>query len=441
MYYRYRINEDLILLYTFLRYLYSLILTLALPFIFLRLYIKSLKVPSYRSRWPERLGFFKSTAAQGGIWIHAVSVGEVVATLPLINALQAQYPQLVITVTTTTATGSQRLKQSVGAKINHMFMPYDLGWALQRVFTKIKPCLLIVMETELWPNLLYKAQQNNVPVVIVNARISDRSLHGYARIRFLTKTMLQQIAKVFAQSQHDAERFVTLGLVPNKLEITGNLKFDVQIPIAQLQLGMALKGSLHGRTVWIAASTHAGEETQVLQAFMKLRMAWPNLLLILVPRHPARFDEVAQLIEGQQLSYVRRSTAAPCNQETQVLLGDTMGELNVFYAAADIAFVGGSLIPIGGHNLLEPAAAGVATLSGPYLSNFQEITDKLLDCQALFIVQNVQDMCEQIDLWLHNPALCIATGVRGLDVVEQNRGATAKALLKLTSYFDQSLGL
>lgn len=422
-------------MYTLLRYLYSLLLTLALPLIFLRLYLRSIKVPSYRMRWLERLGIIKATIEPGGIWIHAVSVGEVVAAIPLINALQLSYPHMPITVTTTTPTGSQRLQQSIGDKVNHMYMPYDVAWALQDILHKIRPKVLLIMETELWPNLLYKCKQQEIPVIIVNARISDKSLRGYKRIKPFTARLLQQVTLVLAQSDQDGERFVELGLAPDKLEVVGNLKFDVEIPQQQQLLGMALKGKLNNRQVWVAASTHAGEEEQILTAFATIHAKWPDCLLILVPRHPNRFDDVANLIEKHGFSYVRRSTDHLCTPDTAVLLGDTMGELNIFYAAADLAFVGGSLVPIGGHNLLEPAAAGIAMMTGPHMNNFKEITDKLLENQAVFIVHNMKQITQQVEIWLSNTQLRGDVGARGLAVIVQNRGTTAKVIYKLAHYF------
>jgi 3-deoxy-D-manno-octulosonic-acid transferase len=414
---------------------------LALPLIFLRLFIRSLKVPSYRRRWLERFGIVAKQTPSGGVWIHAVSVGEVVAAVPLISALLASYPDLPLTITTTTPTGSQRLQQALGEKITHMYMPYDLSWALQDVFKKIRPKLIVLMETELWPNLLYKCQQQQIPVIIANGRISDRSLIGYHKIKVFVAHMLQQVTMVLAQSQQDGERFMQLGLDPTKLQVTGNLKFDVQVPIQQQQFGLALKGSLQNRQVWVAASTHLGEEIIILQSFQELRKKWPDLLLILVPRHPNRFDEVARILEQFNLTYVRRSNNVPCLHTTAVLLGDTMGELNIFYAAADFAFVGGSLVPVGGHNLLEPAAAGIGIMTGPQVSNFKEITDKLLENQAAVVVHNKPEIVEQVNNWLANPTQLQQCGANALQVIEANRGATGKVILKLSAYLGQSLGL
>lgn len=428
-------------LYNILRYLYSFAIVLAMPFIFLKLYLRSFKLPAYRSRWLERLGYATAQLPSEGIWLHAVSVGEVVAALPLINALLTSYPQLPITVTTTTPTGSQRLKQSMGDKVTHIYMPYDLSLTLQPIFNKLRPRLMIVMETELWPNLLHQCQQREIPVVIVNGRISDKSLVGYARIKNFTAAMLNQVTMICAQSVQDAERFKILGLAANKVVVSGNLKFDVQISDVQQQLGKELKTSVGNRIIWIAASTHAGEETKVLAAFKELRQQHPDLLLLLVPRHPDRFNEVATVIEQADLTYVRRSADVVCTNDIAVLLGDTMGEMNVFYSAADIALVCGSLMPIGGHNLLEPASAGVAILTGPYFSNFQEITEKLLENNAVVVVQDHAQLCAQMLLWLNEPQQRAAYGKRALAVIEKNRGATAKVLNKLALYLDQSLDL
>ena len=411
---------------------------LALPFIFLRLLLRSIRVPSYRQRWPERLGIFSgSKLAKNGIWIHAVSVGEVVAAIPLIKSLQAKYPTMLLTVTTTTPTGSQRLKQSLQETVNHVFMPYDIPWAINSFIKKIQPSCLIIMETELWPNLLHVCKSVNIPVIIANGRISDKSLSGYHKIKGFVAQMLQQVTFVAAQSKLDAERFLLLGLTANKMQISGNLKFDVQVPELQQQLGKSLKANLGARQVLVAASTHAGEEEQIIAAFKYIKHKFPDCLLILVPRHPDRFNSVAKLLDENQLSYRRRTQNATVDLDTQVLLGDTMGELNIFYAAADLAFVGGSLIPIGGHNLLEPVALGVTTITGPFISNFQEITDKLRHAGAIRIVQDSNQLAELALVLLAQDSLRHEISLSGLAMIEQNRGAVLKVLNILSSYLSQ----
>lgn len=430
------------------RFIYSLFITLALPVIFARLLLRSIKVPAYRQRLLERLGIYPDLRVlpqfkPEGIWIHAVSVGEVVAALPLIKALQANYPAMSITLTTTTPTGSQRVKQSLGNSVTHVYMPYDTPWAIANLVRLLQPRCLIIMETELWPNLLHACHSQRVPIIVANGRISDRSLQGYSRIKWFVSKLLQQVTFVAAQSQMDSERFVQLGLAPQKVQTAGNLKFEVQVSNLQQECGNSLKESLSQRLVLVAASTHANEEEQILAAFKVVRAKYPHSLLILVPRHPDRFDLVADLIQQQQLSFIRRSSGMICDEDTQVLLGDTMGELYIFYAAADIAFVGGSLVPIGGHNLLEPAALGVPSITGPHVSNFKEIAMLLQKAGSLQTVHNVAELTSQILAWFGAAELRQQLGARSRQVIEQNRGATNNLmliindLLVLDKYFSE----
>jgi 3-deoxy-D-manno-octulosonic-acid transferase len=426
-------------LFNVMRQLYSFITFLALPFIFLRLFIRSFKLAAYRQRWPERLGLFKNPhLTPEGLWVHAVSVGEVVAAMPLINALQAKYPALPITVTTTTPTGSQRLRQALGSKVFHVYIPYDLPWLLNRFIGKIEPSCLIIMETELWPNLLDTCTKHKIPVIIANARISDKSLNGYPKIKFFVHNMLQQVACVAAQSKLDAERFLLLGAAPTKVQISGNLKYDVQLPLSQQQLGRDLKNSLGARLVWVVASTHPGEEEIILEAFKIVRSRIPHCLLILVPRHPDRFDEIAKLLDKNMFNYRRRTQNAVIETGVEILLGDTMGELALFYAAADLAFVAGSLVPIGGHNLLEPVALGVPTMTGPYTSNFKEITEKLLAAKALRLVNDASQLVPNTLELLAERALRQQMSANGLTMVEQNRGAVTKVVNIVASFLSQA---
>lgn len=411
---------------------------LLLPFIFCRLWWRSLKVPAYRQRWAERLGLLGTTTyAQHGVLIHAVSVGEVVAAIPLVTALRTKFPNLAVTVTTTTPTGSQRVRQSLGDKVAHVYLPYDLNWALGRLFNKIKPKCLIIMETELWPNLLYTCKQRAIPVIIANGRLSAKSFAGYSKIKFIISNMLQQLSKVAAQSNLDAERFRALGLANDKVVTTGNLKFDVQVASAQLHLGKELKASWGQRLILVAASTHVGEEEQVLAAYKIIKAKFPTALLVLVPRHPDRFNQVADLIQTYGFSYIRRSQNLQCGPEIAVLLGDTMGELNMFYATADVAFVGGSLVPVGGHNLLEPTAMGVATITGPYTSNFQEITQKLLQADALCVVSNTDALTNKVCELFADNEIRTNFGAKGVMVLEQNRGAITRLISLLVPFLDQ----
>lgn len=422
-------------LFTLVRYLYSLILFISLPLIFLRLLWRSRKLPAYRQRWAERLAIISlPEAVDRSIWLHAVSVGEVVAAIPLVKALQATYPDLSLVVTTTTPTGSQRLKQSFGNSVHHFYLPYDLSFCIQRAINKIKPSCLIIMETELWPNLLAVCYKNHIPILIANARLSDDSFKRYKKIKFLLAKMLSYVSFVAAQSQMDADRFISLGLAANKLAVTGNLKFDVKISDQHREQGLSLKQSFAKRLVWVAASTHPGEEEEILKIFEHIIEHHPDCLLILVPRHPDRFNAVAKIVEQHHLTYIRRSQNSECSPETKVLLGDTMGELNIFYVAADLAFVGGSLVNIGGHNLLEPAAAGVAAITGPFFSNFKEITHKLEQAGGVVVVQNSDQLSEIVIALLNDTNRLKQMGQNALNVVKQNQGTVVKIVQLLKEF-------
>lgn len=412
-----------------MRIIYSLLFYLALPFIYIRLWWKGRKIPAYRQRWAERLGFIPALGGQPCIWLHAVSVGELIAARPLILALRQHYPTRNLVITCMTATGSAIASQYQDEKIHHVYVPYDVPGAIKRFLQRVNPCLAIVMETELWPNLHHYTAQWGASILIANARLSQKSMQGYQRIPFLVRPMLHDITRIAAQSSDDAARFITLGADPERTAIWGNIKFDIPVPTDLVKQGQELRAGWQGpRPVVIAASTHAGEEEQVLQAFDELRKKLPETLLILVPRHPNRFDEVALLCQKRGYNYVRRSEQKNCNLEHQIFLGDTLGELFLYYAAADVAFVGGSLVPVGGHNLLEPAAIGLPIVTGPQLFNFTEISQLLRQAEAVVSVDNDRELAR---IWLQlltDSDRSQEMGKRAVAVVEKNRGALDKHL-------------
>lgn len=414
------------ILFIFLgRIIYNLLLLLALPFLFMRLWHRGRKAPAYRKRWLERLGFFAVPAKQGGIWIHAVSVGEFMAALPFIRALRQQYPEEPITVTTTTPTGSGRVTTELGDSVFHVYLPYDFNFAVQSFLAKVQPKISIILETELWLNLLYACKQRDIPVFIINARLSPRSFQRYMWIRSIVRYMLNTTTQVMAQSQADADRFLQLGLTENKLSVPGNIKYDIKVTEQQEH---KLQKTQWQRLVWIAASTHEGEEQQILHVFAKLRQQIPRLLLIIVPRHPERFNVVAALITAQGFSLARRSLQQPCEPSTDVFLVDTMGELGIFYQIADVAFVGGSLVPVGGHNILEAAAVGVPVLTGPILHNFVEISQQMLAANAMVVVNNSEELATILLTWLQNEQIRKTIGANGKALVVKHQGATKKIL-------------
>lgn len=404
------------------RLLYTTLLYLLLPLVLLRVYWRGRRDVGHRQRWRERLGFIPPLPS-GGLWVHAVSVGETRAALPLIRALLNRYPDLPLLVTTTTLTGSRQVRAALGEQVHHVYAPYDLPGAVARFLRQTQPRLAIIMETELWPNLLRQCAVAGIPTLIANARLSERSARGYARIRWLTATLLRDVTLIAAQAKADAERFRALGAP--RVVIAGNLKYDLTLPDDLSAWGRRFRRDTLGanRPVWIAASTHAGEDAHVLNALARLRARWPELLLLLVPRHPERFDNVAALCQQRGFSVVRRSEQRPCAPDIAVFLGDSMGELLRFYAAADLAFVGGSLVPTGGHNVLEPALLGLPVLFGPHLFNFTESSERLLAAKAAWRVADAAELAAAVDRLLANPTLRQDAGQRGRAVVEQHRGA------------------
>lgn len=411
-----------------MRILYTFCFYCLLHVVLLRLWWRGRRAPEYRLRWAERFGFF-APVAPGGIWVHAVSLGETIAALPLIKALQSRYPERLITVTTTTPTGSARVRAALGDSVHHVYAPYDLPDCLGRFLRRVQPALCLIMETELWPNTLAACRRQGVPVMLVNARLSERSARGYARFEGLTRGMLGALRGIAAQTEADAERFARLGAVPEQLTVTGSIKFDVALDSALIEQAAALREALGApRPVVIAASTHRGEDEIILAAFASMRARLPDALLMLVPRHPERFDEVAALIEQHGLNCARRSALQRVDADTSVYLGDTLGELLLLYGAADVAFVGGSLVEVGGHNLLEPAALGVPLLSGPYLHNFADISRILQQAGALQLVHDQAQLAEAALRWLTEAKARRQAGEAGRAVVEANRGALERLL-------------
>ena len=421
-----------------MRWLYSLLLYVLTPLILLRLWLRGRKAPAYRKRIAERFGFFDAPVSAGGIWVHAVSVGESIAAAPMIRALLARYPQQTITVTTMTPTGSERVRvlfadAIADGRIFHVYAPYDMPSAVARFLRRVKPALLIVVETELWPNTIRGCAQRGIPVLVANARLSQKSARGYARLGGITRPMLRDIAIVAAQNAQDGERFVALGLPRERLQITGSVKFDLSIDATLQARAQQLRDVIGARPVWIAASTHAGEDEIVLAAQREILRTHPAALLILVPRHPERFNDVAELIAAAGLSMQRRSNGALVQADTQVLLGDTMGELLMLFGAAAVAFVGGSLIERGGHNTLEPAAWGLPIITGASDFNFREISALLMQAGALVKCTGSAAIAAEIQRLFDDAAARKTRGQAARGVVEGNRGALNKLLAAIDS--------
>ena len=414
-----------------MRFLYNFLTALLLiPYAAYWL-VRGLGNRAYFDRLGQRfgLGFPKLDCC---IWIHAVSVGEVQASLSLIRALRERFPARQMLVTTVTPTGTARVKAEFGDSVRHCYIPFEFPGAVNSFFNAVKPDAALIMETEIWPNLYRGCGVRKVPLILVSARISPRSIRGYRRLLPLIRETLSHGIIIAAQSQSDAERFLSLGASPARTRVTGNIKFDMELPPAVREQGAALRAGIIGdRPVWIAASTHEGEEQQVLAAHRALREQFPNLLLILVPRHPERFAEVRDLVENSGFDVVSRTEARACSPSTAVFLGDTMGEVPLFYAASDVAFVGGSLAPVGGHNLLEPAAQGLPVITGPHVFNAQDIADMFVETNACRMVSDERALAAAIADLLMNPDKAAELGKNALDLVKQNRGALARLLVLL----------
>jgi 3-deoxy-D-manno-octulosonic-acid transferase len=349
-----------------------------------------------------------------------------------VRALLREHPQRRLLLTTTTPTGSDRVRALFGDSVMHCYAPFDLAWAVRRFFDWCQPAIAIILETELWPNLYRECGQRKVPLVLASARLSAKSVRRYRWLVPLFRETLSHGIVIAAQTATDAERFLSLGASPARTHVTGNIKFDFELPADVHARGAALRQQYAGtRPVWVAASTHAGEEEQVLDAQRRVQEAHADALLILVPRHPERFDSIAALLDRQGWRYVRRSSGAPSMPATEVILGDTMGELLAFYAAVDLAFVGGSLVEVGGHNLLEPAALHVPMLTGPYNYNAQDIADLFVEGGVAGIVQDAAGLAAAVIALLANPAAARAQGARAGELTDSSRGALQRLLALL----------
>lgn len=414
------------------RFSYSCLLYGLLPFIFIKLWWRGRLNPAYRQAWGERLGYVKVVQApQPCICLHAVSVGETMAARPLIEQLLIRYPEHKLWITSITPTGAATVERLLGTRVGRSYLPYDTPTAVKRFLQQLQPQLLLVMETELWPNLYAACAQAKIPLVVVNARLSERSARAYARIQSLTLETLASISLIAAREHQDAERFLALGAVPKQLKVLGNIKFDAPIATEVKAHAIELRRAWGERLVWVAASTHQGEDEFILQAHTELLRQFPDLLLILVPRHPERFAEVALLCEQTQLKYQRRSSAQVLANTSSVLLGDSMGELLIWYACADAAFVGGSLVDVGGHNPLEALAFGVPVVSGSYIHNFQDIYAELVKRGLAMLVDSPVLLAHHLAAWLGKPTARQQAGQAGQQFLEQQRGVVERLLPEL----------
>jgi len=409
------------------RNLYTALFSILLPVYFLRLCWKGLNNREYLYRWSERLGLSKNKPSAGRsiIWIHAVSVGEVNASMSLLRKLIEDFPGAEILVTTTTPTGSKLLIEKLGSKIKHQYLPVDIPFFINLFLKRWQPKMLILIETEIWPNLLSSCKKEGVYTALVNARLSEKSKINYLKYSALITPILDSLDLLLAQFESDKSRFKEI--TTRKIGLCGNLKFDQEVPEELYEISQSIRQSWaieeKFRPTLIASSTHEGEEEIILDAFKKIYKQLPNSLLIIVPRHLERFSKVKQIIKNSGLAFATRSKKSEVTDNIQVLLGDTIGELNFLYSLADVAFVGGSLIDHGGQNLLEPSAQSLALLSGPSLRNFSDISDQLIRKKALKIVHSADEISEQFLGLIDNSVILQSKGEAALEVFTENRGA------------------
>ena len=412
-----------------LRLLYTLTMYLLTPVILYRLAARGLRYRRYLSRWKERFGFFPAPGFSNSSWVHAVSVGEVNAAVPLIEALMRTYPDAPMVVTTVTPTGSERVQKLFGDRVFHVYLPYDLPASVKRFLDRVRPRFAVIMETEIWPNLFITCRERSIPIVVTNARLSERSLRGYGPVRPLARRAIRCASFVAAQSPLDAERLRTLGAAVSRLAVIGNLKFDMPVPASLAGIGADLRNAWGNcRPVWIAASTHEGEEMPVLKAHSAVLQRFPDALLLIAPRHPERFKPVVGACRSLGFTTRVRSEDVTADERCQCFVVDTMGELLHFYAASDIAFVGGSLEPIGGHNLLEPAALGKPVIVGPHTFNTEEVAASLIEARAVLRVANAEQLGAAVIRLLAQADERQAMGQAARAVLERERGAVERTL-------------
>ena len=411
------------------RFIYTLTMYLLTPVILYRLAIRGLRYPEYFARWRERFGFFHDPKIHDSVWIHAVSLGEVNAAMPLIDALMQRYQNTPFVITTVTPTGSERVRRVYGERVFNVYLPYDLPASIRRFLDRVRPRLAVVMETEIWPNLFFECKARDIPLIVANARLSEKSFRGYGPVRPLAQSALASARYVAAQSNTDAGRLRDLGAEPERLGVFGNLKYDMSVPTELKAEALAMRAEWGPqRPVWIAASTHEGEEMPALNAHAAVLRRFPDALLIMVPRHPERFKPVAQECRGFGFLTRTRSEDVNAAPGTQCFVVDAMGELLRCYAAADVAFVGGSLVPIGGHNVLEPAALGVPVIVGPQTFNFVEITASLIEADAALRIANADLLGAAVIKLLADPALRQRLGSAARAAFEREQGGVLRTV-------------
>jgi 3-deoxy-D-manno-octulosonic-acid transferase len=420
------------------QFLYQLVLLLVYPLVRLRLVWRARTEPEYAQRVEERFGRIDDSIREGPVWFHTVSAGETIAAAPLIETLADQFAHLPFLVTTMTPTGSHQVLTRLGAKVDHCYAPYDFPWGVERFFNRVQPRLLVLMETELWPNLISQAKRRSVPVLLVNARLSERSARGYGRISGLTEPMLKSISTIACQFPDHVQRFIEIGADPDTVDAYGSVKFDIDIPtdFTKRKADLIQAWQLDGRHVWIAGSTHPGEDEKVIDAHKKVLEHHADACMILVPRHPVRCDDVEQLVLQAGLSVARLSQNV--GEHVDVVLCDTMGQLTYLYGLSEVAFLGGSFAEIGGHNPIEAAICEQPMLMGPHVFNFEEVVQAFVESGALMLVQDANTLAVQLISLLENESGRDEKAQAALAVVNANRGATQRVLDLLAGWITRT---
>lgn len=415
------------------RCFYSGLFYLLTPVLLIRLWWRGRNAPGYRQRWWQRFGFVPNVASNP-LWIHAVSVGEAIAIAPFVERLLIDYPEVPVVITTMTPTGASRVNAMFAERVIHYYCPYDLPDAVGRFVQRVKPRGCLIVETELWPNMILGCQKAGVPVIVANARLSERSAKGYAKVRGLVEPMLSALTLLVTQHQSDADRFLQLGMPAEKIDVSGSIKFDIQVDEGLRKQGTLLRQQLGNRFTVILASSHEDEETQFLSSLEPLLDQYPDILVMLVPRHPERFESVYQSALQYSDRVVRRSTGDSCKADdtTRIYLGDTMGDLMLLYAAADVAVMGGSFVNVGGHNPLEPAVLGMPVIMGPYHFNFTAISNAMARAGGMQLVTQMSDVSNLLEKYQTTPIKVAEHGGNALTYADSQRGALDHLYTKVT---------
>ena len=412
-----------------MRFAYAALTYLLLPVYAAYWFLRGISNRSYWDRLGQRFGRNYPNPVGGCIWVHAVSVGEVQASVPLVRSLMERFPDRHLLITTVTPTGAERVRMLFGDSVLHSYIPFETPDAVTSFFNSLNPEIALILETEIWPNLYHECGRRKIPLILVSARISPKSVSSYRKFLPLFRETLSHGIDIAAQSEADAERFRSLGAAPERTWMTGNIKFDIELPADLEERGVALRrDNFENRPVWVAASTHDREESQVLHAHKLVREQFPDAILVLIPRHPERFATVRANLHKDGYNFISRTEGLPCTPDAEVYLVDTMGEVPLFYAAADVAFVGGTLVPVGGHNLLEPAALRKPVVTGPHLFNTQDIADKFEKVGASITVNNAGQLGSAVADLFSSKESAQDIGNRGFEIIQQNRGALERLL-------------